>query len=948
MACHAGPVVQAELRMDSRPALLKGGVSGPALLVGKSRESPLLQRVRGEGGGMRMPPGPPLPDEQIAILAAWVDSGAPWPDESATGAVDFVRDIQPILQASCFTCHSGEKPAGQTRFDARSTAMKVIAPGNGAQSRLIQRVRGEGHEPQMPFQQPPLAEAKIALLRRWIDEGAPWPESASVQIAEKKHWAFVPPQRPELPPADRGVSHPIDVFVRARLEKEGLTPSAPADRVTLLRRLSLDLVGLPPTPDEVDGFERDRSPDAWDKQVERLLASPHYGERWGRLWLDAARYADSDGFEKDKQRTVWFYRDWVVSALNRDLPYDRFVIEQLAGDLLESPTQDQIVATGFLRNSMINEEGGVDPEQFRMEAMFDRMDAVGKSVLGLTIQCAQCHNHKFDPLKHEEYYKLFAFLNSSAEGSRAVYTPEEEMKRAEIFRRTREIEADLQHRTPDWAERMAAWEARVANDQPAWTVLRAEVDDISTGGCKYLPQDDGSLLALSYAPTKHRVKLTARVDSPVAAFRLELLNDANLPLGGPGRSIWGTAALTEFEGEAAPVTAPDKVTKLKMVAASADVNPKEAVLNPIFDDKSGRRRVTGPVDYAVDGKDETAWGIDLGPGLRNQPRKAVFVAESPVAFEGGTLVHVYLKQNHGGWNSDDNQNYNLGRMRVSVTGTARAVADPLPASVRQALAVPKDRRHPSQDQAVFSYWRTTVPDWEPANTQIAALWAGHPEGATQLVLNEAAGARRTHLLVRGDFLKPGPPVEPGVPAFLHPLPEGDPASRLTFARWLVDRRSPTTARALVNRVWQAYFGIGLVNTPEDFGRQAETPSHPELLDWLAVDLMDGGWSLKKLHRAIVTSDTYRQSSKVTQAQLAQDPYNRLLSRGPRVRVDAEIVRDIALSTSGLLSHKLGGPSVYPPAPGFLFEPPVSYGPKIWDEAKGEDRYRRALYTFRYR
>jgi hypothetical protein len=949
VACHAGPVVQAELRMDRREALLKGGLSGPAVVPGRSKDSLLVQRVRGEGGMIRMPPGLSLSDEQIATLAAWVDAGAPWPEEGPAGAVDFVRDIQPLFAASCYTCHAGEKPRGQTRFDAKATAMKVIVPGKSDESRLIQRVLGAGHEPRMPFELPALPEAKIALLRKWIDEGAVWPESASVQIAENKHWAFVSPVRPPLPePKVAASRYPIDRFVVARLEKEGLQPSPAADRVTLLRRLSLDLVGLPPTPEEVDAFVADKSREAWDKQVERLLASPHYGERWGRLWLDAARYADSDGFEKDKPRTVWFYRDWVVSALNRDEPYDQFVIDQIAGDLVPSHTQDQVVATGFLRNSMINEEGGVDPEQFRMEAMFDRMDAVGKSVLGLTIQCAQCHNHKFDPLKQEEYYKIFAFLNSSTEGSRAVYTPQEEMKRAEIFRRTRELEADLQHRTTDWEERMAAWEAKVANDQPEWTILMPEVDDISTGGCKYLPQEDGSLLALSYAPTKHRVKLVAKVEKPVTAFRLELLNDPNLPLGGPGRSIWGTSALTEFEVEAAPAATPDKATKVKIASATADVNPKEAALHPIFDDKSGRRRVTGPVEYAVDGKDETAWGIDAGPGQRNVPRKAVFVAESKVGFEGGTILSIYLKQNHGGWNSDDNQNYNLGRMRIAVTSAATATADPLPAAVRQILSVPKDRRSAAQQQAVFSQWRTTVPEWKDANTQIAALWAEHPEGSTQLILHETDKARPTHLLVRGDFLKPGAAVEPGVPAFLHPLPDNAPKNRLTFARWLVDRRSPTTARAIVNRVWQAYFGVGLVATPEDFGKQSEAPSHPELLDWLAVDLMDGGWSLKKLHRTIVTSETYRQSSKVTPALLAKDPYNRLLARGPRGRVDAEIVHDIALASSGLLSPKMGGPSVYPPAPGFLFEPPVSYGPKIWDEAKGEDRYRRALYAFRYR
>jgi mono/diheme cytochrome c family protein len=946
LACHSAAASQAELRLDSRAGLLKGGVSGPAAVPGKSAESLLVRRVRGEGAPMRMPPGQTLPDATIAVLASWIDAGAPWPEAAATsGGVDFVKDVQPIFATRCAPCHYGEKPRGGTRFDAKSTAMKVIVPGKSADSRMVRRLLGEGGEPRMPFELPPLADEQIAVVRRWIDEGAAWPESASVAVAEKKHWAFIAPVRPPLPAGTAG--HPIDRFVRARLAAEGLPPSPEADRTTLLRRLSLDLVGLPPTIEEVDAYLKDTTPGAWERQVDRLLASPHYGERWGRIWLDAARYADSDGFEKDKPRTVWFYRDWVVGALNRDLPYDRFVIDQIAGDLLPDASQDERVATGFLRNSMINEEGGVVPEQFRMEAMFDRMDAVGKSVLGLTIQCAQCHNHKFDPLKQEEYYRIFAFLNGSNEGSVSVYTPDEEMKRAGIFRKMAEIEADLRHRTPDWSAREAAWEGTVARDQPEWTVVHPDIDDISTGGCKYLPQDDGSLLAQSYAPTKHRLKLSFKVDAPVTAFRLELMNDPNLPRGGPGRSIWGTSALTEFEVEAAPADAPDKTTPVKIASATADVNPAEAVLDPIFDDKTNRRRTTGKIDFAIDGKDETAWGIDVGPGLRNQPRKAVFVAEGPAGTAGGWL-HVYLKQNHGGWNSDDNQNFNLGRFRLSITRAPAPVADPLPADVRAALAVPRDQRTPAQDAAIFSYWRTTVAEWKEANDAVAALWAQHPEGSAQLVLSEREAPRETHILTRGDFLKPAKAVTPGVPAFLHPLPENAPANRLSFAKWLVDRRSPTTARAIVNRVWQAYFGVGLVATPEDFGRQGEAPSHPELLDWLAVQFMDEGWSLKKLHRLIVASETYRQSSRTTPELLAKDPYNRLLARGPRVRVDAEIVRDIALSSSGLLDPAMGGPSVYPPAPDFLFQPPVSYGPKIWNEAKGPDRYRRALYTFRYR
>ena len=705
---------------------------------------------------------------------------------------------------------------------------------------------------------------------------------------------------------------------------------------------------MPPSVEEVDAFVRDKSKNAYEKQVERLLASPHYGEMWARHWLDAAHYADSDGYEKDKPREVWFYRDWVIHALNKNLPYDRFVVDQIAGDLLPNHTQDDVVATGFLRNSQVNEEGGIDPEQFRMEAMFDRMHTVGSAILGLTIQCAQCHNHKYDPLKQEEYYKMMAFLNNTHEANIAVYTPTEEMKRTEILRRTREIEGTLQRQNKNWRTRMAAWEASVKNDQPEWIVVKPEVDDISTGGQKYAPMKDGSMLAGGYAPTKHTVKMTVKTDvQNIRAFRLELLKDPNLPRGGPGRSTIGTGVLSEFKVEAAPASAPDKKTVVKIVKATADVNPPERALEKVFDDKSKKNRVTGPVEFAIDGKDETGWGIDVGPGLRNQPRKAVFNTADPISNDGGTILVFYLKQNHGGWNSDDNQNNNLGRMRLSITSAENAVADPLPAAVRDVLAVPADQRTPEQVETVFSYWRTTVPEWRQQNDEIAGLWNNYPEGDTQLVLAQRDDPRPTHVLTRGDFLKPAKLVEAGTPAYLNPLPPG-PADRLSFAKWMVDRKAPTTARALVNRVWQTYFGTGIVATSEDLGRQSETPSHPELLDWLAVQFMDSGWDLKALHKLIVTSATYRQASNATPELTERDPYNRLLAHGPRFRVEGEVVRDITLAASGLLNPEVGGPSVYPPAPAFLFQPPVSYGPKAWFESKGPERYRRAIYTFRYR
>ncbi len=486
--------------------------------------------------------------------------------------------------------------------------------------------------------------------------------------------------RPAIPSISQTgwVRNPIDSFILAKLDRESLKPSPEAGRATLLRRVSLDLTGLPPTPAELDAFLADASADAYEKQVDRLLNSPHYGERWARVWLDAARYADSNGYEKDAPRFVWFYRDWVINALNRDVPYNQFVIEQIAGDLLPDATQDQRVATGFLRNSMLNEEGGIDPEQFRMEGMFDRIDAIGKGILGVTIQCAQCHNHKYDPLTQEEYYRLFAFINNSHEADIAVYSSAEQAKRAEILRRTDEIQAELQRRNPDWRKRMSAWEDTLP-PQPEWQTLQLKVDDISTGGERELPMKDGSMLAQGYAPTKHTVKFTAKTALPrITAVRLELLLDPNLPNGGPGRSLNGTGALTEFRVEAASPDAPTDFADVKIAKATADINLPEASVDKKLEDKSGKPHLTGPIQFAIDGRDDTAWGIDVGPGRRNQPRKAVFDFEQPVENPIGSLLNVYLKMEHGGGNSDDNENNNLGRIRLSVTSAPDALADPLP------------------------------------------------------------------------------------------------------------------------------------------------------------------------------------------------------------------------------------------------------------------------------
>ena len=892
---------------------------------------------------------------RLALFAVFVSL----PSVQGAG-VDFVRDIQPIFAEHCYQCHGPKRQEAGFRLDHKPSALKggdlgvAIVPGKAADSLLLHAVNGTNPKLKMPRKGERLTREQIAVLSTWIDAGAPWPDSASAKIDKGAgHWAFKTPVKPAV---HQGSSHPIDAFVQNGLTKEGLRAAPPAAPETLIRRLYLDLLGLPPSPDEVDKFVAEMkaegtssgpSSSVYLRWVNDLLSSPHYGERWGRQWLDAARYADSNGYEKDPMRYIWFYRDWVINAFNRDLPYNQFIIEQLAGDQLPNATQDQIVATGFLRNSMVNEEGGADPEQFRMEAMFDRMDTIGKSILGLTIGCAQCHNHKYDPITQEEYYRMFAFLNNDNEPWRVVYTPAEQMQLGQMHLRVAGLEGKLQHEQPDWQERMAQWEAGVNHDLPKWRVLQAPFLDDTTGGQKFILQPDGSFLAQSYAPTKATPKYEVNGEvRNVTAFRLELLTDPNLPAYGPGRSQKGVCALSEFIVEA---EVDGKNQKLKFASATADFG--EAENTPLVDyardqDSAKDKRITGPVSYAIDGKDDTAWGIDAGPGRRNQSRNAVFVLDKPLARASKLTISLAMK--HGGWNSDDLQTMNLGRFRISCTSASNAVADPLPKAVRDLLSVPQDKRTPAQMAAEFSFWRTTVPEWKPVNREIELAWKSHPEGTTTLVLDKREQPRMTSMLKRGDFLKPGDQVSPGVPAVLNSLPKNADGSRLTFARWMVDRKSPTTARAFVNRVWQSYFGIGLVNTPEDLGTQGETPVYRDLLDWLASEFMDRGWSVKELHRLIVTSATYQQSSRVTPAALERDPYNRLLAHGPRFRVDGEVVRDIQLSVSGLLNPTLGGRAIMPPAPQFLFERPASYAPFPWKTETDSNQYRRAVYVFRRR
>jgi hypothetical protein len=876
-------------------------------------------------------------------------------DAPSAPRADFLRDIQPILSDRCYSCHGPEKQKGDLRWDSRTSAFKtgehgpIIVPGNSAASRVIKLVSGQEPETMMPPRGEPLTAAQINSLRAWIDQGAVWPDAVAGKTTDpRSHWAFKAPVRPPVPAAKQKGSarNPIDNFILARLEKERLKPSPEADRATLIRRLSLDLIGLPPTPKEVDEFLADRSPDAYERLVERLLASPHYGERWGRHWLDVARYADTQGYEKDRARSIWPYRDWVIKAFNRDLPYDQFIIEQLAGDLLPNPTLDQRVATGFLRNAMMNQEGGIEPEQFRVEALIDRIDTLGKSCLGLTLNCCQCHNHKFDPFTQKDYYQVFAFLNNDDEAFMEVPTPDEAKRRGEILRKVHEQEDKALGDTTNIVEQMTAWEKSLAGPPVDWTVL--DPTAWFNFATKYEKQDNLSLLGGGDIQPGGVMRVWVETKmTNITGFRLEALTNNNLMYGGPGQLGRGSFLVKEFVVEVSALENPTVTNKVKFRRAFADAEaPGFAATN------------------AIDGKtDKGGWCPDTTPERRNQNHWAVFECEEPVGFPGGTRLEFAIHQTF-----DDTTKLDchmLGSFRLSATTNATPLTvDSLSPAQRQWLAIPADQRTPKQQRELFNIFRMSSQTLAALNKQIANSWTNWPYPATTMVLRQREHPRLTHVFKRGDRLRPDEEVHPDVPSVLPPLPPDAPRNRLGMAKWLVDPRSPTTARAMVNRIWQAYFGQGIVTTPEDFGTRVSPPSHPELLDWLACEFVQPTWdasstshaltlsrshappppwSLKHLHRLIVTSATYRQSSRVAPEVYARDQFDRFLERAPRLRVESEVVQDIALSVSGLLNLKIGGPSVYPPIPASVGD--TVYGGFSWPETKGNDRYRRGLYTF---
>jgi hypothetical protein len=867
--------------------------------------------------------------------------------------VDFNRQVRPILAEHCLQCHGVDQKKGGLRLDDRGAALQggrsdgpAIVPGSPEKSALLRRITSHDEEQRMPppGAKNPLSKTQIATLRQWIVEGAPY----------ANHWAFEVPLREETP---AGI-HPVDFFVRRKLEVVQLKPAPPADPAALCRRLHLDLLGLPPTPERVraflEAYRRNRAKAVVDL-VRVLMGSPHFGERWARIWLDLARFADSNGFEKDLLREMWAWRDWVIRAFNEDMPYDRFLLWQIAGDLLPNPTQDQIVATGFLRNSMINEEGAIVPEQFRMFEMFDRMDCIGKAALGLSLQCAQCHSHKFDPISQEEYFGLFAFLNNTYEAQSWVYTKEQQKQINAIKATIASIEDSIKKRQPQWRERLAEWEKNVRAGEADWRPLKAD-DLASTSGLNH-PTQDAELRILTQGHPTTRGDIFAVFEADwkgVTGLRLEALTHRDMPFGGPGRSKYGTWAISELKVHA-QLPGKELWNPVKLVNASADFSEPDSKIEDEWraDFDAGGKRVRGPVAYLIDGDENTGWRADRGPGLRNQESVAVVQFEKPLDLPAGTKLKVTLVMNHGG-SDNGRHNTQLGCCRVSATRSANPRAQAIDYAAILALATPAAQRSIAQQEAIFSAWRATLADAESRklNEKIAAAWKQYPIAATSvlhLAERTPQQARTTALLDRGEWDRPKTLVKPHVPKLLHPLEnaEGNP-TRLYFARWLVHRRSPLAARVAVNRVWQALFGAGLVETAEDFGTRAPVPEHLDLLDWLAVDFMEHDWSHKHLIETIVTSETYQQSSTASPELLQRDPKNRLLARGARFRMDAEVLRDTALSIAGLIHLKeIGGPSFFPPVPQSVLDYNY-FKPTYWKAPDPPERYRRSLYMLRKR
>ena len=899
-------------------------------------------------------------------------------------AVDFIRDVAPLFERACHKCHGPERQRSDFRLDVKAAALAggsiggAIVPGDSAKSRLIDYVAATDAEIRMPPKGELLTAAEVALLRRWIDEGASWPESADpatgASTPAAPHWAYQPIASPTLPRVVHShlIRTPIDAFVLARLDREGLRPAPRADRRTLLRRATFDLTGLPPTPDELAAFLADDQGHAWERAVDRLLASPRYGERQARRWMDLVHFAETHGNDQDRPRPhAWPYRDWLIAAFNGDKPYARFVEEQLAGDVLFPDDPAAIAALGFLaagpwdESSQLNIlEETVDKQQARNLDRDDMVTSTLSTFVSTTVHCARCHDHKFDPISQVEYYGLQAVFAGIDRADRPFdRDPALHVKRQALLARKLAIEvapADVARIADAAAQRattasrdlveqddsslqldLERWEQAVAGAGAPWSVIAPDACDpagiVSAGGQTATRQPDGSLLFGGALPETDTVTIRARAPAgAITALRLDVLADEALPVRGPGRQDNGNLHLSEITLQVMRAASP--VAPVALADGSAD-----------FD------QVGWTSAMAIDGKPETAWGVFPQIGRSHH---AVFELAEPLVAAGDETLVVTLAQLHGG-------HHLIGRLRLAVTGVTRPVrATTLPAPVAAILAIaPAQRSSEQQGELARHLLLCRV------GAELAALpppdlvYAGTTDFTPENNFTPARGPRPVRLLARGEITRPGALVEPGALACVVGLPsrlvpaeaeaggELDPrregARRAALARWITDPRNSLTWRSLVNRVWQHHFGRGLVATPSDFGAMGAAPSHPELLDWLATWFRDGGGSWKALDRLIVTSEVWMQSTRLDEHAAAQDADNALLWRMSRTRLDAESIRDSLLQVAGRLDLTMGGPSVKQ----FIESPGIHVTPKVDYDAFDVDSpasCRRSIYRFLFR
>ena len=872
--------------------------------------------------------------------------------------VNFNRDIRAILSDNCYQCHGPDDAAraADLRLDTADGAHEsAIVPGDASASDLIDRVTSDDPDLVMP---PPesersLSKDQILLLKQWINQGAKY----------QGHWAFEPAVKPKVPTSD--TANPIDAFLRRTLTAKGLAPAPLADKSTLIRRVTLDLTGVPPTAAEVDAFLADESDNAYERLVDRLLSSPNYGERMAIAWLDFARYADSNGFQSDGSRDLWAWRDWLINALNQNKPFDQFTIEQLAGDMLPDATKDQIIATGFNRNHRLNGEGGRIVDEWFVETVIDRVETTGLTWLGLTLNCCRCHDHKYDQISQEEFYQLFAFFNSvdesgvlSPNGKNGENTPPllslATTQQSEKLETLKAAEAEatklISTLRKASAKRLSQWEAqRKSNTRPAkWDVVR-KLEAVSAGGASFETLEDDSTLVSGKNPGFDDYTITmSALGEKLSGLMLEVLPDDSLAAKGFGRSSNGNIVLSqlnvflESDGE--------KPKPIKFDRAEADYSqPRWEVTNLLA---SQHKKLNAKLK-------RKGWALSGNEAAKRVPRKMILALNQPVDLPDGARLRIEMKHRspHAG--------HSIGRFRISVSDDQPSRlslnGSGLPSEIEAVLAIKKDDRNDKQ--------RKELREWfgKEKDTVLLAAIGKRDEAKkaavayektipTTMVMKER-GPKDAFILVRGEYDKPGDKVTRGLPAVLPPLPAKSSMDRLGLAQWIVSPSNPLTARVWVNRAWEHFFGIGIVKTTENFGSQAEYPSHPELLDYLATEFMDPTslpnvngvaaqrWDMKAMHKLIVTSHAYRQSSQVTTKAMELDPNNRLVARGPRFRLTGELIRDSALSVSGLLVNQIGGPSVRPYMPEKVWDETSVYGNlRNYKHDTDDGLHRKTMYT----